>query len=223
MTTHQVDEIRLQRLVDGALDDDERREFLVGLDSAPELWREVALAFVEDQILRSELCATRSSQDVADTARRGTRISPVPAALIVLAIAASLLAMLGVGFRWGQWQVDSPMPPGMPPIVNASETDRKTEDVPITRGESPAPESPYRLVLARQDGETVELPVYERAQVAEMSWGSTDTSRLQRLNETLGQRGYRADMRTEYLSGRLDDGRQIVVPWRTVSLSYDAQ
>jgi hypothetical protein len=30
-------------------------------------------------------------------------------------------------------------------------------------------------------------------------------------------------METEYLSGWLDDGRQIVVPWRTVSLKYDAQ
>jgi hypothetical protein len=221
--TRQIDEIRLQRLVDNALGDDERREFLVELDNTPELWREVALAFVEDQILCSELCATRRSQDIAGTMRKGRRISPAASALIALAIAASLLATFGIGFRWGQWQVEPPMAPVVPRLAAVSEPNGESEDVEATRDEPRAPESAFRLVLARQDGETVELPVYERSQLADLPWGPADMRRLQRLNETLVQRGYRADMRTEYLSGRLDDGRQIVVPRRTVSLRYDAQ
>lgn len=221
--TGQIDEIRLQRLVDGALSEGERGEFLAGLDQSPELWREVALAFVEDQIFASELDTSRRPQEIADTTTRKPQASAFSSPALVLAIAVTLLAMFGVGFRWGQWQAETPTSPIAPRIAATDDTEPVMEDREVPRDEAPSPEPTYRLVLGRQDGQAVELPVYERAQLADLPWEPADMGRLQRLNETLGQRGYRADMRTEYLSGQLEDGRQIVVPCRTVSLKYDAQ
>jgi hypothetical protein len=253
-----MDEIGLQRLVDGALDADERREFLAGLDhagldhagldsagldsagldsagldSAPELWREVALAFVEEQVLLAELGAPRQSQDAADAVvvkpSSPATVSPaivsptIVSPTIVLAIAVSLLVVFGVGFRWGQWQA-GPLTPSSPPrIATSGDGNREAVDVEPPRGESLDPAPAYRLMLAHQGGEAVELPVYERSQIGDLPWDPADMGRFKQFNETLVQRGYRADMQTEYLSGRLEDGRQIVVPYRTVSLKYNAQ
>jgi hypothetical protein len=219
--TEQIDEIRLQRLVDGALNDEERREFLAGLDSTPELWREVALAFVEDQIFCSELGVPRETRGRTGvtTAQPTSSVSRAG----MLAVALSLLAFFGVGYFWGQWRVASPVPAELPRVANVSETDSEAADVEVADDESQTRESAYRLLLAHQDGKTIELPVYERSQPTDFPWDPVEMGKLQRLNEILVQRGYRADMRTEYLSGQLDDGRQIVVPWRTVSLEYDAQ
>ena len=221
--TDQMDEIRLQRLVDGALDGDERREFLAGLDRAPELWREVALAFVEEQVLRTELGATRQLQDVADAMVVTPRASAALSPAIVLTLAVSLLVVFGVGFRWGQWQA-GPLTPSSPPrIATSGDGNREAVDVEPPRGESLDPAPAYRLMLAHQGGEAVELPVYERSQIGDLPWDPADMGRFRQFNETLVQRGYRADVQTEYLSGHLEDGRQIVVPYRTVSLKYNAQ
>ncbi len=244
----QMNEIRLQRLVDGALDADERREFLAGLDragldragldsagldsagldsagldSAPELWREVALAFVEEQVLRAELGAPRRLQDAADAVVVKPSSPATVSPAIVLAIAVSLLVVFGVGFRWGQWQAEPLTPSNPPRIATSGDGNREAVDVEPPRGESLDPAPAYRLMLAHQGGEAVELPVYERSQIGDLPWDLADMGRFKQFNETLVQRGYRADMQTEYLSGRLEDGRQIVVPYRTVSLKYDAQ
>jgi hypothetical protein len=219
--TEQIDEIRLQRLVDGALEDGERRDFLAGLDRTPELWREVALALVEDQIFCSELGVPRETRDRTGvtTAQPTSSVSRAG----MLAVALSLLAFFGVGYFWGQWRVESPVPAELPRVANVSETESDTAEAELTDDESWAQEAAYRLQLAELDGGMVELPVYERSELTDLPWDSAATGRLQQLNEILVERGYRADMRTEYLSGQLDDGRQIFVPWRTVSLEYDAQ
>ena len=46
----ELDELRLQRFVDGVLSDAERSDFLARLEGRPDHWREVALAFIEEQI-----------------------------------------------------------------------------------------------------------------------------------------------------------------------------
>lgn len=45
----------LDRLVDGEMPDEERRNLLISLDSAPNGWRKCALAFLEAQSLRQDL------------------------------------------------------------------------------------------------------------------------------------------------------------------------
>jgi hypothetical protein len=231
---HSIDEIQLQRLVDGLLDDEQRRAFLVAVDRTPELWREVALAFVEEQVLHAELAnlgyaAPQCAGAVADL--------PAPARSVrprwgLLAVALGWLLMLGLGFQWGQRFAIRQEPSAPERIVQQRTADdgqpqvdqHSVDNAPSQRAGLDEPRPTYRLMLAHQDGKPVELPVFEQAELDDMlPWEPVDRRLIRQLNETLIQRGYRADMETEYLSGRLEDGRQIVVPWRTVSLQYDAQ
>lgn len=48
-----IDPLELQRLLDGRLTRTERAAFLDGLDDDPRHWRTIALAFVEEQVMRS--------------------------------------------------------------------------------------------------------------------------------------------------------------------------
>ena len=51
---HSIDPLELQRLLDDRLTAAERTAFLDGLDDDSRLWRTVTLAFVEEQVFRSE-------------------------------------------------------------------------------------------------------------------------------------------------------------------------
>jgi hypothetical protein len=228
-----IDETRLQRLVDGALDARERRAFLVELDRQPESWREVALAFVEEQIWSREVGAMRaenvsghqphaSSIPVATTGRKWTG---------ALALAVGLIVAFTVGMQLGQWRSQSRMIAA--PVIKAAAGKRQTPETQTIDSDPDIPAGPwqetedsaseYRLLLPHEQGESVEMPVYEESQFDTASWDRVDPALIETLNERLSRRGYRADWRTEYLTGRLEDGRQLVVPWRTVSLSYAAQ
>jgi hypothetical protein len=228
-----IDEIQLQRLVDGVLDDGQRREFLAGLDRTPELWREVALAFVEEQILRAQVGGVDESGKRHESR---PRVATVPAwsaraRLSLLAVATGLLLVLGLGFLCGQQYARSrPMPAsealvdnGQPDTSQSAMAERSETDDGSPSADDLEPSPAFRLRLAHQDGNAVELPVFEQSQLDHLPWDRTDPAVIRELNRTLVQRGLRADMETEYLSGWLEDGRQIVVPWRTVSLKYDAQ
>src|SRR5262245_61132861 len=48
------DTMLLDRLVDGELNDEERRELLLRLERTPDGWRRCAMAFLEGQAWRSE-------------------------------------------------------------------------------------------------------------------------------------------------------------------------
>lgn len=64
--------LRLDRLIDGELESDERRELLLELEHHPEGWRECALAFLEAQELTaglSTLMSTAASFDALDDAK----------------------------------------------------------------------------------------------------------------------------------------------------------
>lgn len=50
-----IDPLELQRLLDGRLSRSERAAFLDSLDDDPQHWRTVALAYVEEQVLRETL------------------------------------------------------------------------------------------------------------------------------------------------------------------------
>lgn len=56
------DRLVWQRLIDNRLNDEEYRDLLLDLETKPGLWRECALAFLEDQALKQALANWRSSK-----------------------------------------------------------------------------------------------------------------------------------------------------------------
>jgi hypothetical protein len=231
--SQRIDESCLQRLVDGALSEGERREFLVGVDQRPELWREVALAFVEEQIWRHEIAAALRCGDADECKSRPVRRAAASKRTwsMVSALAIGLLAMLAVGFQLGRWQSRSHQVAA--PMVEHAGSGESENDAHAVTPDPKSPESPlqdpddqspeYRIMLPQVEGQIVDLPIYDESQIDTASWEGERPVIVEVLNERLSRRGYRADWQTRFLTGRLDDGRQVVVPWRTVSLRYDAQ
>jgi hypothetical protein len=96
-----TDDAMIDRLVDGELSGDERRELLAALDAQPDGWRRCALAFLEAQTWQSEL-----KWIVAPVAIETTNTSVATAASAQpsrryggawLAAAAALLVAFGLG------------------------------------------------------------------------------------------------------------------------------
>ena len=117
----QIDEQELQRLLDGALTLDERAMLIQYADDHPENWKRIALAYVEEQVLRDELGAiaklsnpTASLADGTDrertpTKRFGMSILSQAVALCLIVTAAALLGRASVDQDdFPQASVDSP-------------------------------------------------------------------------------------------------------------------
>src|SRR5262245_16758997 len=98
------EDILLDRLVDGELTGDERRQLLQSFDKRPEDWRRCALAFLEAQSWREELgqvargLGTETSESKSPAPSAGSdRKSPWAIGATWLAIAAGLLLAFGLG------------------------------------------------------------------------------------------------------------------------------
>jgi hypothetical protein len=92
-----IDDARLDMLVDGELDEAERRQVLSRLDADPDGWRRCALAFLETQSWREEMRAiSRGPAPETPIARSESRGSSRPLRT-VLAMTACFLLALGLG------------------------------------------------------------------------------------------------------------------------------
>ncbi len=113
-----LDDSRFDRLVDGELNEEERRELLARLDSEPGGWRRCALAFLELQCWR---------QAFGDIAQKGVSAEPTPPTPkvrrasrsrrpswvgTVLAMAASFFRVFWVGSMVKQGRLGHPATPG---------------------------------------------------------------------------------------------------------------
>ncbi len=127
---HQIDERQIDRLVDGELNEAQRRELLLALDRSPDGWRRCALAFLEAQCWGEALRAIGHRAHAAGTpspagafpqapyplgpaaaaagflaAKRGKKAWPwLVRTAAGMAIAASLLAAAVLGALWQQWR-----------------------------------------------------------------------------------------------------------------------
>lgn len=246
---HALDELQLQRLIDGELSARQRVELLDEID-ALHAWRDVALAFVEDQVWKGQLRSTgglfaasttdadasdmsdgdrveppavrdvassaagrfagrRSGQSIGGRVWRSTWLS---VALAVLAIAASfrlgaLHQASGQVAQNGAARDSTGQPPSVRPadqtFANASQG--------------------YRLQFTSDNGEVVEFPIYDATDMQRASLIPERDGRVDMLNERLESLGYRLEFETEYLSGKLDDGQELVVPVQNVAMRYHGQ
>lgn len=106
-----IDDGVLDRLVDGELSPDERRQVLLALEAEPNGWRRCALAFVEAQswgaTMRSMLDPPPSKGgDRGGTIELASSVEPRSSANsrlgTLLAIAASIAVAFGLGWRMNQ-------------------------------------------------------------------------------------------------------------------------
>lgn len=218
-----VNDLLLQRLVDGELSDEDRSGVLASLDARPQLWRTVALAFVEDQLWSGELRRHAARDERPSEPARATRAAPAsrrPWAPVV-AVAASLLGMLGLGYQIGRHQE-------LRPVIAQSGGDLKHSQPATdpTMDASTAPAAPCRVQLVYRGGEqeqSLELPVYDASELPGEFWHGPDAASVEELNRELADQGYRLDWDIEYLSRNLDGGKCLLVPLQTVAIQHRGQ
>jgi hypothetical protein len=216
-----IDELAIDRLVDGELDDAERRELLLRLENDPEGWRRCALAFLEDQAWRKAL---------AGVASPGSRPEPVEVTptlpMVVrgrarrLAIAASVIAAtFAAGFAaGGSWR-----PPGR---VEVAQNPPAGTIKPASAGQ----DRPIKQVgwLNLEDGSAGESPT---RRVPILSGPGLDDRWLRQQPPAVSdydraqweRRGYQVDERRRLVSVDLEDGRRVSIPVDEVQVEYVGQ
>jgi hypothetical protein len=181
----------IDRLVDGELDENTRRELLLRLDSLPDGWRRCAIAFLEAQeFAQSARAWTREHAP--------TRSEPMPVASppqrkkagwLRFAVAASVVGLaFASGFAAGERTRAETVAEHKP---NEVETSPTPSDLPKVSTSAPA--------LASRTA-PVGLPEYVRA-----IWERS---------------GYQVEPRRKLVSLNLDGGRRVTIPVEGVQIQY---
>lgn len=199
LSDEQRDAMLIDRLVDGELSNDERRQLLATLEAQPDGWRRCALAFVEAQAWRGAMgslvretpivaepktlaASAVEAAAVSDAARKESSRSPLGT---WLAVAASVVVAFGVGRQTGVMrsanQTASPQIASSPATIPQNNT---TEP----RIERSAPGDAVTLVVNDRYGvpQRIEVPLVEGRQLGRAfgnvpHWSSAELDR--RLDE----------------------------------------
>ena len=237
---HELDDLLLQRFVDGELSEQRQQDILAGLEDDPGQWRRVALAFVEAQIWEGEYRA------VAEENRSAGKEQPVrdnPAKKIpreksprrasetgrgILVLVASLLLAWGIGlWQGGLWDsrpyAAAPMA-GRTPSAPAIEPGSAEALESIAIPDEPEIQPPVlRLTLDdAQSGqlETVDFPLQEHA-FYDAYPGRPLSVVGDDLRRILAASGYRVNQEQQIVPVRLSNGRRGVLPVNYVNLKYE--
>ena len=219
----QPDPIQLQRLVDGELSNSQRTEFLSSIeDQEASAWREVALAFIEEQVFaeslgsisRPDVVTEVSHENIVneeshpEVSRRKTRRGFPLSGLVAM-------LLLGIaGFLAGRLSVPNDVriaATAQTPSTENETVEQSPETVDVPGTEQPQGE----LARAALEGSP-------RLQSADQHLVSLQ-SELQLVSEGLQRHGYRFDTKTEFVPARFADGREDVVPVHTLSINYHGQ
>jgi hypothetical protein len=209
----EIDPIRLQRLVDGEMTEDERYVFLADVENHPEGWRRLALAYVEEQLLRAAL----ASHEVVSTSGPRRRPTSRKKHLLrqTLALAASLVVAVSFGMGLG-YQFHPPC-----------ETSATCHDDPNQASSPYASPATYQLEF-QQHGEAVEVnlvPTWAPAVPSppEPNQASPPPNIPPSVRQVLAGSGYCVHHQTRYCTVDLGDGQVLVIPINTVELRAHGQ
>ncbi|MEI7460646.1 MAG: hypothetical protein WCK15_14630 [Pirellula sp.] len=123
------------------------------------------------------------------------------------ALAAGLL--MAIGFYGGSFLADrsSALSRSKPPsVVVANEPPRDSD----YRG--------MKMVVTGPNSEPSEIPIYDMEEVDPTVMWAKENYEIARMNEKLRKQGYELDVRPEYYTGTLNDGRKLIVPVKHVGL-----
>jgi len=236
---------QIQAIVDGECSHEMRASLLRQMDSEPSTWRSLALSLLEEQEWARQVLAianrkTTSYRDVGSTGdRESTPFNsqvdfassqpliklaerPVDSVTATSASWLSVLAaslLLGLGFYGGSY------------LPRFGELDSKTtnqETVAVSKD----PESNFRSDISAEDksntnmrmlvsgpnSEMAEIPIYDLNSMDHDVFVAKQAYEVARLNQRLRKEGFELDVRPEYYTGKLHDGRNLIVPVKQVGL-----
>ena len=226
-----IDDAQLDLLVDGELNDAQRREVLSRLDTEPDGWRRCALAFLEAQSWREGMRAVASQSAVAAAAIAPNSRPARRRLRTILAMAACFLLAFGLGLTIddfaGRRVPSKSTIPATAQLVDVP-VPAKTPAVEPFAAPSPeaAPEAtvPYRYVsIPAEDPvsgktESVRLPVVPQEYLGE-GWPYRLPAVLpDRVVQRLRQRGHDVVQQRRLVPFQAADGSRVVFPVDEVEL-----
>jgi anti-sigma factor RsiW len=218
-----IDSASLDRLVDGDLPENERRELFLRLENDPEGWRRCALAFLEDQAWRKALTPAvhaESALDASSSVAMPAKVRRAKDWLVRGSLAASLMGLtFAAGFAArGLATVDHPVEvaksetPASTSTSAAPQPDQIREVGSLELVDSSAGESPPRR-----------FPIRSGPGLDEKWLLSQPSSVPDYLRARWERQGYRLAERRKLVSVELGDGRHVSIPVDEVEVDYVGQ
>lgn len=213
-----VNERLLQRCVDGEMSETEQQEFLRSLEHSPTGWRDLALAYVEQQLWSQ---AGRAWVDEPEpTAAPDSVPLPNRAAswLRSTVLVASSLLAVGLGYLGGTyWRPDSV---GSPNLAGTSRANSSELAVSIPERTQHSlgkiGSSVVQVEMPGPAGEAVTLPVYDVEDLVP-NWSDPEVRNYQ---QNLRDQGMRFDSRPNFYTVPVDDRHQLVFPFQKARQTY---
>jgi hypothetical protein len=213
-------DLQIQRLIDGELSRPEIQQLLRTATSQPELWRELAVAFVEDRIFASE--SRRFSQDEGRDLEPASSPAATPLAAggmpgstakptsawrntgLWLSAAAMMLCAAGLGFLAGRDQTGGRGPAKTNPIAN-----------------SVSGTGPYMFQLLDEQGQPIPntaVPLLFEADAQRLGYDPSRAAIPPEVQSQFRRAGLELEPEVKYIKGRFPGGRQITVPYNDLKI-----
>ena len=211
--------LAIDRLVDGDCPEPDRRALLLRLESEPDGWRRCALAFLEDQAIRSALGGPALSVAPEQPAIP-RQIAPVKSTVLVhrLAVAAGLIAAtFAAGFAAGGLR-------GRDPIVVA-QTDDPKDPEPAVEAEVGIREVGWAIMTGGQDGKSpgYRVPILAGPGIDEEWLKSQPATVPDYVRAQWEREGFQVAENRRLMSLNLDDGRKLAIPVENLQVQYVGQ
>jgi hypothetical protein len=190
----------IQRLVDGELPHDRRVRLLENLARRPNQWRDLAIAFVERQVLDESLLSKVAPRlpslevngvSQSDHAQNIHRLASKPPSkgthgsrVHRLGRAVTAAACLLIGFAVGNWRVPLPHPPDGPGVASTAK-ETLDESADSSQGsDKPISVIPLADALSRA---SYPIPVDLRREMMRQGYLITELDRLSKVQLPTGQ------------------------------------
>jgi hypothetical protein len=213
-----INELELQRCVDGELPALERRAFLDRVETTPDGWKTLALSFLESQDFDAAGVEFRRSAPatptmiVSNTAKIPRR-SPAWAAQS-LALAASLAVAFWIGKQGGRPALNNP-------AKNDASIASQTYAPGSEQRDAMKPAAMLELPFKGEDSERLSIPVYDRQTLASEG---PDVPLWPTFNKRSPlSPGYREMSERNLISFPLATGDTVYVPVEVRGVKYDVQ
>lgn len=211
-----IDDVLLDRLVDGELSPAEYRRVLLALEQQPAGWRKCAEAFLQAQAWRLEMGDVRAAAEIKPPIESHPE-PPRPSIasdwlrMCLVAAASFLLAFVAAQQYWRA--VDQNRP-GIPTEPIAKAPAREQPAPTATNALHNQPLGKVQLAVNRtgsEEPQVMDVPVYDPETATHLL--STQKPALpDEVLELLTAEGHRIDRQPQLVPIQLDDGRQMMVP-----------